>query len=169
MRPPASRLRRSIQLLPGGESGPGFAKRGARSLSGMEGVTGESYGVPGDDGAKYIHCIEEACPEAGGGGDAEGGVVIEWARRPVVGTGAGTGIDVQEVLVKCRVGQFPSLKGFYLLVSGTRCLWTGNVHNVRCSIETCLPRLTNSGNDEAESKATVKLERERMRSPSKTV
>ncbi|CAN0278334.1 unnamed protein product [Ectocarpus sp. 8 AP-2014] len=33
-----------------------------------------------------------------------------------MGGGAAGGDDVQEVLVKCRVGQFPSRKGFYLLV-----------------------------------------------------
>lgn len=77
----------------------------------------------GDEGAKYIHCVEEACQEGGGGGgggdSAAGGVVIEWARKPAVGSGDHlcAGGDVQEVLVKCRVGRFPSRKSFYLLVS----------------------------------------------------
>lgn len=80
----------------------------------------------GDEGAKYIHCVEEACQEGAGGGggndSAAGGVVIEWARRPAVGSGGHlcAGGDVQEVLVKCRVGRFPSRKSFYLLVSHGR-------------------------------------------------
>lgn len=71
----------------------------------------------GDQGEKYVHCVEEAGEGGGDTGGVEGGVVIEWARRPVVGSGDGSGGDVQEVLVKCRIGRFPARKSFYLLVS----------------------------------------------------
>lgn len=76
--------------------------------------------MSGDDGAKYIHCVEEPGQKQGSGDDGGaggGGVVIEWARRAAAVAG---GVDLQEVLVKCRVGQFPSRKSFYLIVSGAR-------------------------------------------------
>lgn len=110
---------RSIQLLPGGGPEHRLFKHGKGSL-GVGGVSRESYGVSEDGGVKYIHCVEEAGHQQGGDdkGRAGGGVVIEWARRAAaMGGGAAGGADVQEVLVKCRVGQFPSRKGFYLLVS----------------------------------------------------
>lgn len=110
---------RSIQLLPGGGPERRLSKHGKGSL-GVGGVSREPYGVSEDGGAKYIHCVEEAGHQQGGDdkGRAGVGVVIEWARRAAaMGGDAGGGVDVQEVLVKCRVGQFPSRKGFYLLVS----------------------------------------------------
>lgn len=97
-----------------------MSKIGQGSL-GVGGISRESYGTSGDGGAKYIHCVEDNGREQGAGekGGAGSGVVIEWGRRAAAaGGGARSGIDVQEVLVKCRVGQFPSQKGFYLLVSG---------------------------------------------------
>lgn len=97
-----------------------MTKLGKGSL-GVGGVSRESYGASGEDGAKYIHCVEEPGQEQGGGDNggsgSGGGVVIEWARRAAAA--AGGGADVQEVLVKCRVGQFPSRKSFYLVVSGS--------------------------------------------------
>lgn len=80
------------------------------------GVSRDPFGISGVGSAKYIHCVEEACPDRGDD-DAGGGVVIEWARRAVVESEARGCADIQEVLVKCRVGQFPSQKSFYLLVS----------------------------------------------------
>lgn len=111
---------RSVQLLPGGGPAQRLAKLRKGSL-GVGGVSRDSYGAPGEDGAKYIHCVEEpgqgeACGDNGGAGV---GVVIEWARRAAATAG---GADIQEVLVKCRVGQFPSHKSFYLIVSGA---WWG--------------------------------------------
>lgn len=64
----------------------------------------------------YVHCVEEGCQGADGASVDGGGVVIEWSRRPAMGDN-GTGAEVQEVLVRCRVGQFPARKTFYLLVS----------------------------------------------------
>ena len=66
--------------------------------------------------AKYIHCVEETSPDRDDGHNG-GGVVIEWARRAVMESEARCCADVQEVLLKCRIGQFPSQKSFYLLVS----------------------------------------------------
>lgn len=94
---------------------------------GWAGRSGETYrepwGVAGEGGSKYIHCVEG--PNADGSGDnAAGGVVVEWGRRPALGGGGGGSsgmVQVQEVLVKCRVGPFPSQKGFYLLVSWSMC------------------------------------------------
>lgn len=105
---------RSIQLLPGQGPTQHMSRIGKGSL-GVGGISRESYGASGDDGgAKYIHCVEENVGEQG-----NSGVVIEWARRAAAtGGGARGGFDVQEVLVKCRVGEFPSQKCFYLLVSG---------------------------------------------------
>lgn len=105
---------RSIQLLPGGGPSQRLSKLGKGSL-GVGGLSRESYGASGEDGAKYIHCVEEPGQKQGGdNGGAGGGVVIEWARRAAA---IGGGVGVQEVLVKCRVGQFPARKSFYLLVS----------------------------------------------------
>eukprot|EP00903_Cladosiphon_okamuranus_P007182 g6974.t1 len=105
-------MKRSIQLLPGGGPAQRLSKLGKGALV-VGGVSRESYGTSCGDGAKYIHCVEEQ----GGGDDggAGGGVVIEWARRAAAVAG---GVDLQEVLVKCRVGQFPSHKSFYLIVYG---------------------------------------------------
>lgn len=114
--------RRSIQLLPGGEFAgrrrPKHSDRIPYDADGTGEFSRDYCGVSGIGGAKYIHCVEEACPD-GGGNDAGGdGVVIEWARRPAMGSSSvGCGFDVQEVLVKCRIGRFPSTKSFYLLVS----------------------------------------------------
>lgn len=110
---------RSIQLLPGGGPAHHLSKLG-KGLLGAGGVSRESLGASGEDGAKYIHCVEEPGHDQGGGDDggAGGGVVIEWARRPAaIGGATRGGADVQEVLVKCRVGQFPSRRSFYLVVS----------------------------------------------------
>ena len=90
---------------------------------GVGGVSQASYGASGEDGAKYIHCVEQPAKEQGGGDNvgAGSGVVVEWARRAAA---AADGVNVQEVLVKCRVGQFPSHKSFYLVVSEVaRGLW----------------------------------------------
>lgn len=96
-------------------------KSSNRSRHGLDGDSRQNGVVRGDEGAKYVHCVEEAGQEGGGGrkDSAAGGVVIEWARRPAVGSGGHpcAGGDVQEVLVKCRVGRFPSRTSFYLLVS----------------------------------------------------
>lgn len=83
----------------------------------MGGVSRDPLGLSDVGSAKYIHCVEEASPDRDDG-DGGSGVVIEWARRAVVESEARGCADVQEVLVKCRVGQFPSQKSFYLLVSG---------------------------------------------------
>lgn len=107
---------------------PRLSKLGKGSLA-VGGISRESRGACEEAGAKYIHCVEEPCGReqssgdntgGGAGGLGLGGVVVEWARRPgaAAGGGAAGGYDVQEVLVKCRVGQFPSQKSFYLLVSG---------------------------------------------------
>ena len=117
---PRPRTHRAIQLLPGGGPAQRLSKLGRGSL-GVGGVSRESYGASGEDGAKYIHCVEEPGQEQGGAGNGGsgtgGGVVVEWARRAAAAAG---GVDVQEVLVKCRVGQFPSRKSFFLVVSGAR-------------------------------------------------
>lgn len=105
---------RSLRLLPGAEPGISPSKRAPGSTSAGAHRTDwtyiEPWGIDAGGSAKYFHCVEESLTGGGGQGD-EGGVVIEWARRTAPGD------DVQEVLVKCRVGRFPSQKGFYLLVS----------------------------------------------------
>lgn len=106
---------RSIQLLPGGEPRANFSKR-VRASTRAGGVSRDPLGMSGTGSAKYIHCVGEASPDRDDD-DAGGGVVIEWARRAVVESEVRGCADVQEVLVKCRVGQFPSQKSFYLLVS----------------------------------------------------
>lgn len=118
-----------------------MSKIGKGSL-GIGGISRETYAASGDRGAKYIHCVEEHGEEQGGGEKGEAGnsgVVIEWARRAAAtGGGARSGFDVQEVLVKCRVGQFPSQKGFYLLVSAPylRCLLQYGLGRTRGSAAT---------------------------------
>lgn len=47
--------------------------------------------------------------------------MVEWARRPFLRNGGSAGegngsFELQEILVKCRVGRFPKQMGFYLLV-----------------------------------------------------
>lgn len=110
---------RSIQLLPGGEPRANFSKRVKTSKRAGE-VSRDPLGMSGAGSAKYIHCVGEASPDRDDD-DAAGGVVIEWARRAVVESEVRGCADVQEVLVKCRVGQFPSQKSFYLLVSQVEC------------------------------------------------
>lgn len=106
---------RSIQLLPGGEPRPNLSKR-VKTSTRAGGVSRDPFGMSDVGSAKYIHCVEEARSDRDDG-DAGGGVVIEWARRAVMESETRGCADVQEVLVKCRVGQFPSQKSFYLLVS----------------------------------------------------
>lgn len=109
---------RSIQLLPGEGSRQRLSTSGKQSL-GIGGACRGSHPGSGEGGGNYIHCVEEA--GQGRENPDNGGVVIEWSRRAAAmgggGSGSGPGVDVQEVLLKCRVGQFPWQKGLYLLVS----------------------------------------------------
>lgn len=81
-------------------------------------------------GTKFVHCVEVPSASTGSEGSTASaasteGVVVEWAtRRAMWGArdlageyGGAEDEDVQELLIRCRVGRFPSQRAFYLLVS----------------------------------------------------
>ena len=107
---------RSIRLSLGGNPGSPLRKTGTSSRFGTEADLRKKCGVSLDNGDKYVHCVEEACQKVDDISAGECGVMIEWIRRSAVENDWGG--ELQEVLVKCRVGQFPGQKTFFLLVSG---------------------------------------------------